>query len=301
MKKAFKATIFVLALIIMFSGFVIATPGVPQQFYGTVTTNGHPAADGVIITAKMHKTYANCDNPVNNLCPVSTTVTQDGNYGNKPDIFYVLDPRDSEVPPLPERKDQPIYFYVGDELAYIYNSFTNAASTELNLVATGDFPTGSSSSSSSSSSSGSSSSSSSGSSGGGSSSSSTSSSSGSSSSSSGSPIITGSEDTGLITTDPIACTPEWECSDWVDCVNGKQKRICFDTNKCGTDENRPAQEQSCEIPTLDDVKQQDNFFNKITGAVTGGGVGTWATLIIVLAIIAGLFLYGTRKRRIKKN
>ena len=40
------------------------------------------------------------------------------------------------------------------------------------------------------------------------------------------------------------CKETWICSEWV-CLNGKQKRDCFDVNKCKTNFNKPMIEENC--------------------------------------------------------
>ncbi|MFT4302966.1 MAG: S8 family serine peptidase [Candidatus Woesearchaeota archaeon] len=32
------------------------------------------------------------------------------------------------------------------------------------------------------------------------------------------------------------CVPNWDCTDWTDCINGYNRRICEDLNKCGSDD-----------------------------------------------------------------
>ncbi len=43
------------------------------------------------------------------------------------------------------------------------------------------------------------------------------------------------------------CIEYWVCSEWGECVNGVQKRYCVDNNKCGTTNNKPEEERTCEI------------------------------------------------------
>ena len=42
-----------------------------------------------------------------------------------------------------------------------------------------------------------------------------------------------------------ACEEKWKCSDWSNCIDGKQNRKCDDENECGTDENKPPEEKDC--------------------------------------------------------
>lgn len=43
-----------------------------------------------------------------------------------------------------------------------------------------------------------------------------------------------------------ACDEQWVCDDWSACVNGTQTRICTDRNGCGTEQEKPAETQSCQ-------------------------------------------------------
>jgi hypothetical protein len=49
---------------------------------------------------------------------------------------------------------------------------------------------------------------------------------------------------------PPACTPDWECSPWSQCINGTQSRTCNDLDECDTEEGRPAEEQTCGIESV---------------------------------------------------
>ena len=40
-------------LLVLFAGIAYAVPGIPHQFYGTVTVNGAPAADGTVVNVKI--------------------------------------------------------------------------------------------------------------------------------------------------------------------------------------------------------------------------------------------------------
>ena len=42
-----------------------------------------------------------------------------------------------------------------------------------------------------------------------------------------------------------ACTPEWECSDWSECVNETQTRNCSVKNNCKIQENKPKETREC--------------------------------------------------------
>ena len=42
-----------------------------------------------------------------------------------------------------------------------------------------------------------------------------------------------------------SCKEAWLCSEYSECTEGKQKRGCFDLNKCKTELNKPATEKNC--------------------------------------------------------
>ncbi|MBD3355144.1 hypothetical protein GF361_04115 [Candidatus Woesearchaeota archaeon] len=44
------------------------------------------------------------------------------------------------------------------------------------------------------------------------------------------------------------CSPTWKCSEWSECINGKQTRTCEDKWSCGTDEDKPKETRSCKMP-----------------------------------------------------
>jgi len=43
------------------------------------------------------------------------------------------------------------------------------------------------------------------------------------------------------------CEENWKCSEWFECFNSKQKRVCVDLNNCGTEENKPEEVRSCSV------------------------------------------------------
>jgi len=46
------------------------------------------------------------------------------------------------------------------------------------------------------------------------------------------------------------CTESWICTDWLDCANGIQKRVCADVNRCNTTVSKPIEQQDCVIPVI---------------------------------------------------
>ena len=53
---------------------------------------------------------------------------------------------------------------------------------------------------------------------------------------------------------PLDCTPEWQCTSFSECSNeGMEKRECIDLKRCGINERKPLEENSCapdEIKTV---------------------------------------------------
>jgi len=43
-----------------------------------------------------------------------------------------------------------------------------------------------------------------------------------------------------------ACVEDWECTEWSNCTEGIQVRICEDLNDCGTEKDKPDESQECE-------------------------------------------------------
>ncbi len=67
------------------------------------------------------------------------------------------------------------------------------------------------------------------------------------------------------------CKPNWQCSDWSACSNGKQTRTCNDANNCGISDGKPALSKVCStgIRTIPDSVGMftipvSNFFLKNT-------------------------------------
>ncbi len=42
-----------------------------------------------------------------------------------------------------------------------------------------------------------------------------------------------------------SCIPDWECTSWSSCANGRQTRICSDSNNCGTTSSKPSESRPC--------------------------------------------------------
>ncbi len=56
------------------------------------------------------------------------------------------------------------------------------------------------------------------------------------------------------------CMENWDCSDWSSCSDNQQSRSCTDLNNCGTENNKPSEQQSC-------ISEEDS------GSSSSGGGG----------------------------
>jgi len=96
------------------------------------------------------------------------------------------------------------------------------------------------------------------------------------------------------------CTPEWRCSDWLDCINGEQKKICFDYNECDSEEGMPETLRSCKeldlktepAETLEE--SQGGFWDWLTGAAIGGGTTRGIVIPLLIVVLIGLGVWGYR-------
>ena len=274
---------------------VFAAPGVPHQFYGDVTINGQAAPDNLFVEAKINGGI------------VGTTPTKNGKYGHQPYIFYVEDPNSLNA-------GKKIEFFVagvkGGE-----RTFSNGASTKLDLTITcSDCLPSTGGGSSGSGTSGGSSSSSSGGGGGGGGGSILAKTTGSISETT-TPEETTPEEPSTTTTEKTTesvasgvCAPDWICSEWTECSNGVKKRVCVDKHDCGSEENKPGLKEDCAL-TDEELfgnapGEKPPLVSRITGAVVGGGWASWVSLIALIAIIAGLFTWhaaATKSAATKKH
>jgi hypothetical protein len=46
---------------------------------------------------------------------------------------------------------------------------------------------------------------------------------------------------------PPTCIPNWSCTAWSECSNGKQTRTCTDLNNCGTTSGKPIEIRDCQV------------------------------------------------------
>ncbi|UCD07773.1 MAG: hypothetical protein JSW41_02275 [Candidatus Aenigmatarchaeota archaeon] len=195
-KKSYQIFAVSTFMILFLAMTAFAQSDIPHQFQGTVTVNGAPAANGVLVVARVDGV------------DVAGTTTSGGTYGYNP-AFFVPDP-------YRNRQGKTVEFYVSGVKAAEY-VFVNGGRTILDLSVTVSQPPSPPGG---------------GGGGGG-----------------GGGIPPEPEE-------PETCTEDWECTDWFECYNGKQSRVCTDLNDCETEENKPAEQQECSVKICDAGEQR---------------------------------------------
>ncbi len=278
-KIVYALLLFSILGVILAGSSVFAVPGIPHQVYGSVSVEGVAVPDGTAVQAKIGE-------------DVYLVLTSGGKFGYSPSVFLVEDPDGMRL---------------GKTIEILVNykkiqdlTFENGAYTQLNLQVTttcgdgfclgsettsscpGDCPgapapspvpggTGGS--------------------GGG----------GGGSGGGGSPS-TQSNTLGV-------CIEQWECSDWSDCKEGKQKRLCRDNSACKTEKLKPAESRECQeeaqSQSQPEIKeQQKDISPSLLGSVIGavGGVKTFGIALFIAVLIAGfIVIIVLRKKAEKKN
>ncbi len=234
-----RNSLVVLVLVLLSQpALALAIPGVPHQFYGTVTINGNPAPDGTTVEAMI-------DGRV-----VSTT-TRDGKYGYDP-IFYVDDPQN-------QYSGEPVTFRVAGVDTGVTVYFCNGCVTRVDFSVAISQPSQEEQDTGSGGSSG----------GGGAYVE-------SSPSEEETPPTTSNNGTGEEEStipggdsggqDSVQeCQPRWVCTHWSGCSDGIQTRTCTDMNECGTTLGMPLTSQPCSSRERD----EETFQGGVLGAVTG--------------------------------
>ncbi|MCD6415044.1 MAG: hypothetical protein J7L23_05465 [Candidatus Diapherotrites archaeon] len=106
----------ILSMVLLCS-LALAIPGIPHQFYGSVTVNGAPAPDGTVVTAKI------------NGVEVASGTTIGGKYGQNPNVFYIPDADGN-------RAGKTISFFVAGKDTGVTTVFANGGSTKLDFSVT---------------------------------------------------------------------------------------------------------------------------------------------------------------------
>ena len=278
-----------LILTFLFSiAIVAAVPSLqpPHKFYGTVTINGQPAQDGLLVAAKI------------NGEDVEAGETQGSGYFGKDGRFVVSDP-------LGDRTGKTVNFFIKDhdtEEETIYSS-VDSAQTRIDLDLEGDLfcgdnlcgagescsdcvadcgecppPAGGNGGS--------------GGGGGG---------------FGGTTTIDDNQTNTTNTTNTTAdCVAVWECSDWLPCIGGKQDRVCTQANDCDSETDKPEEQRDCDLsdnPNGAAGEDENTPFdegnndmlgaeddNMITGAAVFGDLSGNVVIGIGILVLIGLVI-----------
>jgi len=257
--KKIKMIVFIPVFLALFAGMALAAPGIPNQFWGTVTHNGQPAADGLIVTAKIDG------------IEVASTTTSGGTYS-----LIVTDP-DSD------RTGHTVNLFVQAINTGESDIFYNGGVTEIDLFVTYTPPQDNTPPPVTTSSGG-------GGGGGGYVPPATTTSSDDEENETTTTTTTPTDvDAG--TPDEEECAERWVCSDWSTCEDGLQERNCVDDNDCGTDDRKPFEIQPCSL--------EEAQSSSPTGFAFMTALGNHSFLVIIGLLIAALIGIGFKKGLIK--
>jgi hypothetical protein len=266
--KINKLVLFGIAILLV--PFILATfPGIPHQFYGGVIVNGVPASGGTV-TTKINGEL------------VGTTKITLGKYGYKP-IFFIED-KDYN------KNNKEIIFYVNGFQAGEY-IFENGASTRLDLIVgnytniCGDSILGQGEKCDEGADNGKRCDNSKG---------------DCSYCSSSCQIInlkqsssseSDHDKSGRIKELSFSCEPNWQCTNWGECVDETTTRQCRDNNECGTSINKPVENRLCYLS-----QSKIDLENKI-----GNTNNLWIFILLALIIIVIITIIFNRNFFNKNN
>lgn len=124
MKTIFLKTITITALLgFLVPAFVFAqSPGIPNQFFGTVQFASGTTPNGLAVEAKI------------NGVVVGSSITANGNYGYNPNLLFVTDNQNTNA-------GKTVEFYIDGTKANETTIFANGNSTQFNLTIPGSATT----------------------------------------------------------------------------------------------------------------------------------------------------------------
>lgn len=117
MKYSIITTSLILAILLA-PVVALASPGIPHQFYGTVSFTNGPAPNGLLVEAKIGTTV------------IGSSQTASGKYGYNPSLLLALDPNN-------DRSGAVIHFYVSGIDSGETAIFANGSYAQKNLTVAG--------------------------------------------------------------------------------------------------------------------------------------------------------------------
>lgn len=115
----------------------------------------------------------------------------------------------------------------------------------------------------------------------------------------------------------IRCTPNWQCTEWSECINARQRRECSDLNKCNDLSGKPDEIMTCSNPiiTIQEIIREPEIVEESVDEVTDEIIeeiieepeeieedkSGLATLIISLSLVVLFGLLGVVIYKIRKG
>lgn len=105
-----------------------------------------------------------------------------------------------------------------------------------------------------------------------------------------------------------SCIVDWDCSEWRECKDGIQTRVCVDLSNCRTDALKPSEERECLNEGISgDEATMEGYGKKGFFRTTGNAIadsftssGKFIGWLILALIGGGLFLFFYTKKGNKK-
>src|SRR3989344_2287612 len=91
------------------------------------------------------------------------------------------------------------------------------------------------------------------------------------------------------------CKTEMQCSEWTECLDNKQSRVCSKIKASCSAEQKPEEEKDCLVEennenVLEDKTSSENIFQKTLAGITGAVVGTGDKIKNNKLIVIGVFI-----------
>ncbi|MCX6742531.1 MAG: hypothetical protein NTX24_05180 [Candidatus Pacearchaeota archaeon] len=102
-----------------------------------------------------------------------------------------------------------------------------------------------------------------------------------------------------------SCTPQWQCTNFGNCVNELQFRVCSDLSSCGTTVGKPLEQQACTVETVTNNQNGNEAAgvgnsDLITGNTSKANPVVGGILISMIAALTAVVIVVARKLTVKK-
>ena len=89
----------------------------------------------------------------------------------------------------------------------------------------------------------------------------------------------------------IVCKQSWNCSEWSDCLNNRQTRICIDANNCLSKKATGSVDKAIEVPKPEEVLECTSEKALIEVPQIIKDYGVWIAAFVLIAGILGYLYY----------